>query len=216
MRLRHGRVELALHQLRGGSGPRLLLLHGLWGSSADWGTGLEAWPGSAYALDLSGHGRSGRVRGGSYTPELFAGDADAALARIGPAALAGAGLGAYVALLLAGARPDQVLAALLLPGAGLDGGGPLPESLRSEPSPRPRAAEPPAGCDPLLLSCATDVRPPDYARSFGERARCLLLGENGATRPAWWRELRGCRPARQVPVDFARALDLLAAEARPA
>jgi pimeloyl-ACP methyl ester carboxylesterase len=210
MRLVHGRVELGLHELRAGSGPSLLLLHGLWGSSADWGPEVEAWPGPAYALDLSGHGSSGRVVGGSYSAEIFAGDADAALARIGPAVLAGAGLGAYVALLLAGGRPDQVPAALLLPGAGLDGGGPLPGYLTPEarrPSPVP---EPPPGSDPFLAACATDIRPPDYARSFGERARRLLLAENGSERPAWWEELRDCEASQAAPAQPAEALALLA------
>jgi pimeloyl-ACP methyl ester carboxylesterase len=210
MRLVHGRVELGLHELRPGCGPTLLLLHSLWGSSADWGTEVEAWPGAAYALDLSGHGSSGRVVGGSYSAEIFAGDADAALAHIGPAVVAGAGLGAYVALLLAGGRPDQVQAALLLPGVGLDGGGPLPGYLTpgaQRPSPAP---EPPAGGDPFLAACATDVRPPDYARSFGERARRLLLAENGSERPAWWEVLRDCAVSESVPTDCSQALTLLA------
>lgn len=209
MRLLHGRVELDLRELQRGDGPRLLLLHGLWGSSADWGPEVEAWPGAVYALDLAGHGRSGRVGGGSYSPELFAGDADAALAHIGPACVAGQGLGAYVALLLAGGRPDQVSAALLLPGTGLEGGGPLPDYLtpgvRSTPE-----LEVPAGSDPRLALCATDIRPLDYARTFGERARRLLLAENGSGRPAWWEELRGCAASERVSMDPTEALALLA------
>ena len=210
MRLVHGRVELGLHELQAGSGPSLLLLHGLWGSSADWGPEVEAWPGAAYALDLSGHGSSGRLVGGSYSAEIFAGDADAALARIGPAVVAGAGLGAYVALLLAGARPDQVSAALLLPGVGLEGGGPLPYYLTSGARRASPVHEPPAGSDRFLAACATDVRPPDYARSFGERARRLLLAENGSDRPAWWAELRDCATSETAPTEPAEALALLA------
>jgi pimeloyl-ACP methyl ester carboxylesterase len=209
MRLVHGRVELELRDLRGGDGPSLLLLHGLWGSSADWGPEVKAWPGAVYALDLAGHGSSGRVGGGSYSPELFAGDADVALARIGPARVAGRGLGAYVGLLLAGGRPDQVSAALLLPGSGLEGGGPLPDYLSPDTG-RSRAPEVPAGSDPRLALCATDIRPPDYARTFGERARRLLLAENGSERPAWWEELRGCAASERVSTDPAESLALLA------
>ena len=86
--LRHGRVSLALHELRGGSGPKLLCLHALGATSEAWREPSRAWPGPVFALDFSGHGRSGRVRGGGYTPELLAGDADAALAHLGEAVLA--------------------------------------------------------------------------------------------------------------------------------
>ena len=50
-------------------------------------------------------------------------DADAALAHLGPATVYGRGLGAYVALLIAGARPDLVRGAVLDDGPGLVGGG---------------------------------------------------------------------------------------------
>ena len=128
MKLVHGRVTLELYERRRGDGAPLLLLHALRSSSESWDGGFEAWPGPVYALDFSGHGRSKWLTGGAYTPELLTADADAALAHLDrPAVLVGAGLGAYVALLLAGARAAQVSAALLLPGPGLDGGGPLPD-----------------------------------------------------------------------------------------
>ena len=133
MELRHGWVTLALRRLREGEGQPLLLLHALHGSSADWGTGPETWPGPICALDFAGHGRSGWVRGGVYYPELLAADADAALAELGAAVLVGAGLGAYAALLVAGARPASVPAAVLLPGAGLEGGGGEPRFDRTNP-----------------------------------------------------------------------------------
>src|SRR5690606_8724461 len=71
-------------------------------------------------------GARGPRPGGAYPPELYAGDVDAALAVVGPCHLAGEGLGAWVCLLVAGARRDLVPATLLLPGAGLAGGGALP------------------------------------------------------------------------------------------
>ena len=37
MRIKHGRVTLELHELARRDGPALLLLHALFGSSADWG-----------------------------------------------------------------------------------------------------------------------------------------------------------------------------------
>ena len=51
------------------------------------------------------------------------GDADVALAHLGAATVLGRGLGAYVALLIAGARPHLVRGAVLCDGPGLAGGG---------------------------------------------------------------------------------------------
>src|SRR5262249_3278934 len=94
MRITHGRIELELHELARRDGPRLLLLHTCSGSSEDWGEAPAAWPGSVYALDFTGHGRSDWLVGGGYYPELLAADADVALTHTGPVVIAGAGLGA--------------------------------------------------------------------------------------------------------------------------
>lgn len=211
MRLRHGRVELALEVRRGGEGPALLLLHELRGSAADWGAEADVWPGPVYALDFSGHGRSEPVRGDAYYPELLAADADAALAHVGAAALCGRGIGAYAALLLAAARPESVPAALLLPGAGLDGGGAGPHltgertqvAARSERGLRVAA----------LALCETDVRPVDYAEQMAARARCLLLLEDGGPRPPWWQAIR-LGPRARVLGDATRAVAQLAEAAQ--
>jgi len=188
MRLRHARIELELHELSHRDGPALLLLHALGGSAADWGELPAAWPGRVLGLDFCGHGGSAHMRGGAYSPELLAGDADAALAEIGPAALAGAGIGAYVALLLAGGRPDLVSAALLLPGRGLAGGGPLPNWERSIAFALDPARHPPLppDCDPQCSLLDADPRPPDYAAHFARAARRLLLLEDDTPRQPWW------------------------------
>jgi pimeloyl-ACP methyl ester carboxylesterase len=209
--LRHGRVSIALHERKDGEGPALLLLHALGGSAADWGAEIAAWPGRVLALDFSGHGSSGRIRGGAYYPEILAGDADAALAEIGPAHLAGAGIGAYVALLLAGARPDPVPGALLLPGAGLAGGGPLPD-FEATPgvgwSDLPD--EIPGGADPAVVRLDRDIRPVDYAQAFAKAARRLLLAEDGNPRPPWWEAVRASPSASPVSPDLEKALAELA------
>jgi pimeloyl-ACP methyl ester carboxylesterase len=184
-RLRHRRVELALHALAAGEGLPLLLLHALRGSSDDWRREAIDWPGPVHALDFCGHGASARLGGGAYMPELLAGDADAALAAIGPAAVAGSGLGAWVALLVAGARPDLVPAALLLPGAGLAGGGPDVASVRAEDVPGVEASAA-GGEDPLLLLLDRDVRPPEYAEPFARAARRVLVADDVAAPPPWW------------------------------
>lgn len=215
--LRHARVALALHELTPrADGPALLLLHALGGSTADWGELPPTWPGRVFGLDFCGHGASAWARGGVYYPETLAGDADAALAEIGPAAIAGAGIGAYVALLLAGGRRDLVPAALLLPGRGLSGGGDWPDPAQSvlrllDPADPPL----PDGCDPRLAMLDRDTRPIDYSSRFAAAARALLLLENGGERPPWWRDAAERATARAVEGDLAAALQLLAAAIKP-
>jgi pimeloyl-ACP methyl ester carboxylesterase len=212
MRIEHGRITLELHELARREGPALLLLHALFGSSPDWQVAPDAWPGPVYALDFCGHGRSDWLPGAAYYPELLLADADVALARIGRAAVAGAGLGAYVALLLAGARAPSVPAALLLPGAGLEGGGALPDfdvrfrSLRTVGDGRGQHLY-----DPMVRTLEFDVRPIDYASAFAVAAQRLLLAEDGAPRPPWWEAARRSPSAESVTTDLQRALTRLRA-----
>ena len=166
--LRHNKVDLALHTLRegsgrDGSGTPLLLLHGL-GEAAPtqvphWAAG---WRGRVVALDFTGHGQSTVPPGGGYTAEIVLADADVALAELGTATLVGRGLGAYVALMLAGARPQQIRGAVLCDGPGLAGGaiGPTSQSFVTlAASPHPP--------DPYaLFELSRDLRPPDYATLF--------------------------------------------------
>jgi pimeloyl-ACP methyl ester carboxylesterase len=221
--LRNGRVSLALHTLQQAEGLPLLLLHELGGSADDFRAQLPAWPGPVFALDFSGHGRSGRVYGGGYYPELWVADADVALAeltRAAPAAteaaatpgelvVLGRGLGAYAALLLAGGRPEQVRCAALCDGSGLLGPeAPAPTDDTWWPdlvtAPRAQALRPIASTDPVALEGQDGfLRPPDYAARFAERARRIVLVEDGGARPGWWRavaEVAGvqrCDDARQ-------------------
>jgi pimeloyl-ACP methyl ester carboxylesterase len=194
-------VPLALHALREAEGEPLLCLHGLRGSAAEWAEAAASWPGPVYALDFAGHGASGWLAGGGYTPELLAGDADVALARLGRAWVAGVGLGAYVALLLAGARAEHVPGALLLPGAGLAGGGGEPDPVW-QPSLAWAAGEEAAGerpaSDPLLAQLDRDFRPADYAVAFAARATRVLLLEDEAPRPPWWRAAAETAPAQRI------------------
>jgi pimeloyl-ACP methyl ester carboxylesterase len=212
MRLHHARTALELHELSDREGPALLLLHALGGSSADWSEAPALWRGRVFALDFSGHGRSAWVRGGVYAPELLAGDADTALAQIGGAVLAGAGIGAYVALLLAGGRRDRVPAALLLPGRGLEGGGPQPDFDRDVLTPvLPGAGPPlPSGCDPLCCALQCDVRPPDYVAPFAAAARRVLLFDDSGARPPWWERVRQSPAARSIAGDVRDAVAQLA------
>jgi pimeloyl-ACP methyl ester carboxylesterase len=174
-------VTLALHPLRGAqdAGARpLLLLHGRGEQTQARAPDFaEPWPGPIFGLDFTGHGASTIPRGGGYTAELLMADDDAALAHLGPATLLGRGLGAYVALLLAGARPALVRGAILCDGPGLAGGGPRPTT----PSiPWPAERDDGGAPDPFaLVDLARDVRPPDYATSFARQAQQL----SGLDRP---------------------------------
>jgi len=212
--LEHGRVRIALRELRSGPAPALLAVHGLRGSSEEWGDALASWRGAVHALDLTGHGRSARLAGGAYHPELLAGDVDVAIASTGARHLVGRGLGAYLALLVAGSRPDQIDGALLLPGDGIEGGGPEPvfddlaERFAASHWRASGAGDGPS--DPALSALEADIRPPAYATSFARRARRLLLAEDGGTRPPWWTAIRELGTARIVSTDLPDALADLA------
>jgi len=188
-RIRHGKIDLALHELRAaGSGRPLLLLHGRGQRSpATVPDAVAAWPGPIFALDFTGHGASTVPKGGGYSVEILMADADHALAEIGAATVLGRGLGAYVALLLAGARPKEVRGAILCDGPGLSGGGPRPVTPTVVlPTDVGRGAPDPFA----LLELARDVRPPDYATSYVRQSLQLSEIERpisacGAERPDW-------------------------------
>jgi pimeloyl-ACP methyl ester carboxylesterase len=207
-----------MHALRDVPGPTLLCLHALGGRASDFAELAPHWPGRVLALDFAGHGASARPRGASYTPELLAGDADAALAHAGPACVLGVGVGAYVALLLAGARPAQVEAAYLLPGRGLAGGGAMPRFYFDADAQRVEAAalldaiarRDAPGTDPMTRVLESDPRPPDYARAFADAARRLLLAEDGDVRPPWWEMARESASALRAPADPRAGLAMLA------
>lgn len=185
--LRHHRSDLALHRLAEGTGRPLLLLHGLGERTPATVPAHVAWPGPVYGLDFTGHGRSTLPVGGGYTSEILVGDVDAALERLGQVTILGRGLGAYIALLTAAARPAQVVGAVLTDGPGLVGGGVHPGSP-SLSYPAPGSEGPP---DPFaLVELSRDVRPPDYAqtyvRFFVERSgldRPLMV--TAVVRPEW-------------------------------
>jgi pimeloyl-ACP methyl ester carboxylesterase len=171
----HARVQLALHCLRPaeGWGPTqpLLLLHSLGESSPDsLPVAFASWTGPVWALDFTGHGMSTVPMGGGYTCEVLMADVDQALSVIGPATIHGRGLGGYIALLIAGARPKEVRGAIIDDGTGLRGRAIEPGSPSLEGGVR-GAVHHLATPDPFVLTeLADDVRPPDYATSFARLA----------------------------------------------
>ena len=223
-KVQNGRTSLQLHQYADGEGPALLLLHELGASSAMWEGKDLAWEGPLWALDFAGHGSSSWRMGGAYYPELFATDAAAALEAIGPAYLAGAGLGAYVALLLSGGHPEKSPATLLCPGKGLAGGGAVPsvaphrESYDRLLETHRDSTDPTPPTDPRTVLAEDDIRPQDYTRSFAERCTSIWLAEDGTERPAWWSSLRELPEVRTIttsPTDTAIDLHALRSAALP-
>jgi pimeloyl-ACP methyl ester carboxylesterase len=207
MRLQHGRIGLALHELRADGGSRLLLLHGLGERSParvpEW---LAGWTGGIWALDFSGHGESDVPPGGGYCPEILMADADAALAHLGPVSLFGRGVGAYVALLLAGARGDDVRGAVLGDGPGLAGGGPDDSTLSALPDGLATVNTTP---DQLAVrELSRDIRRPSYAADFARAATAALI-VTARERPPWLRSVLDV--AGKSALTDAKAIEMLGA-----
>jgi len=197
--LRHNKIDLALHHLRrhalDASAPArpLLLLHGLGDRSPDrvpdW---VAAWPGPIAALDFTGHGESTVPASGGYSPETLMADVDHALAHLTDddplrsITVLGRGLGAYVALQIAGARASQVHGAILTDGPGLAGGPTGPSSQSFFALSTDGSAPDPYG----LVELGRDLRPADYAMSFVSLATAGSEAANPITvassfRPKW-------------------------------
>lgn len=188
--LRHNRIRLALHELRGGGGPPLLHIHGLAERSPSGvPPHLAAWSGSIWGLDLSGHGDSDVAPGGGYFCEALMADVDIAIAHLGALTIYGRGLGAYVGLLASGGRAEEVRGAILADGPGLAGGGATPASpaiaTRVDPAPPTGTPDPWA-----VYELTRDPRPPDYAATFARQAATrsgldTAIAVVGVNRPPW-------------------------------
>jgi len=108
----------------GGSGPSVLLLHGLAGYAGEWAetAGWLTEHCRVVALDARGHGRSER-RPPDVSPGAHAADAVFAVERLGlgPVVVVGQSLGGRTALLFAAQRPDLARGLVLAdasPGGG--------------------------------------------------------------------------------------------------
>jgi pimeloyl-ACP methyl ester carboxylesterase len=160
----NGSLRLALHTLTEGEGRPLLLLHGLGEQSPmsrpEW---TSVWNGPVLALDFTGHGESDVPVSGGYTPEGLMSDVDAVLAEHGPVTIVGRGFGAWVGLLVAGARTSHVHGVVLFDGSGAVGGGSQPPTPYVNVLPASGTTKP----DPYaLLELSRDPRPPDYALDY--------------------------------------------------
>lgn len=214
--IQHNLLRLALWELRPGSGRPLLLLHGLGERTTPESLdAVASWPGPVHGLDLTGHGASEVPKGGGYYCEILMADADLALSVLQPdgdgpgVTVVGRGLGGYVALLIAGARPELVRGAVIADGPGLHGGGPGPTSpMLFRPEQDGTTPDPVA-----MVELATDVRPPDYARTFAWQASALsgletAIAIAAVNRPPWLAEV-AAQPG-VIESDLPAALELFA------
>ncbi len=164
--LTHSKVTLALHKLSDGTGRSLLVLHGLGEDAGRISLSDIEWAGPIWALDFTGHGQSSVPVGGGYSSEILMADVDFALTHIGPATILGYGLGAYVALLAAGARPDLVRGAVLTDGPGLAGGA-VHVSAHAEITSAGQREGTNTTPDPwALIELSRDARPESYVLTF--------------------------------------------------
>jgi pimeloyl-ACP methyl ester carboxylesterase len=216
--LQHGRISLALHHLRESEhGWPLLLLHGLGEHSPDAvGLDIAGWTGSIYALDFTGHGDSQNPAGGGYSAEILMADVDTALTALGPCTVLGRGLGGYIALLIAGARPSLVRGAIIDDGLGLMGGGGSPGSIHLDMPNRLTSPDRESTPDPYaLLEMSSDIRPADYASSYAFAAsqgteNRVSVAVVAKVRPAWLSAI-----VDQFGVEEMPLTDALAAFAGP-
>ena len=113
-----------LRYLEAGSGPPLLLVHGLASNAAlDWGRLIAPLARSyhVYAPDLPGFGRSERPASGDYSIPMQVEAVRAFLGRIGVprARVAGLSMGGWIAARLAGEHPELVERLVLVDAAGM-------------------------------------------------------------------------------------------------
>ena len=114
-RLTLAESEIAYEE-RGGSGPPLLLLHGLTGNQSSWDgvTDLLKAYYTVFSLDHRGHGDSSHTPG-NYTVESVSGDSAQFIEQVigEPALVWGHSMGGVVTLALTAAYPDLVKAIAL-------------------------------------------------------------------------------------------------------
>jgi len=102
-----------------GSGPAVLLLHGLNGFKEGWGplpAALAAAGRRAVAVDLPGFGASPPLRRGRHTPEALTEAIEPLARRLAPVDLVGHSFGAQVAMIAACRWPEGVRRVVLLAG----------------------------------------------------------------------------------------------------
>jgi pimeloyl-ACP methyl ester carboxylesterase len=157
-------------------------------------------------LDFVGHGASSIPNGGGYSAEIPGRRRHGV--GLGEVTVAGRGLGAYIALLLAGARPELVRGSVLLDGPGTLARSSGPGSS-IPPAVDDLAVAPP---DPFALAeLSRDIRTPDYAAIWVRMALLSATVPNPiavctVNRPDWLRAVVDEPGVLDVRVDQALTL----------
>lgn len=168
-RIRRGNVELHF-LVSAGTGPPVVILHGLAGSASEFLPTATALTGNRVVLvDSRGHGNSTR-RPADVSRDAHVADAVRVLEEIAgePATLVGHSMGGHTAMLTAAARPDLVSRLVLLEaGVGGDGTVASRQELRAflDSWPVPFASEQAAtdflGTGPLERAWVADLEAGD-------------------------------------------------------
>jgi pimeloyl-ACP methyl ester carboxylesterase len=116
--LERGEIKIACRDF-GGTGPAVLLVHGLAGHSGEWRQ-TASWltrSNRVLALDARGHGRSTRLPA-DVSPEAHVADVAFAIEqlKLEPVVLAGQSLGANVSFLTAARHPEVVAGLIVAEG----------------------------------------------------------------------------------------------------
>jgi pimeloyl-ACP methyl ester carboxylesterase len=132
LEVEHNGVRLASLDY-GGTGPSVLMLHGLAGHSGEWAEAAAMLRGDfrIVALDQRGHGRSEREPG-DVSRQAFVADVAAVVEELGlaPVVLMGQSMGGNTAFLAAAAHPELVKSVVVIE-ASPDGPAPeLPDLIR--------------------------------------------------------------------------------------
>lgn len=174
--------EIAWCRLQGSGADPLLLLHGNRAHRNWWDAAVEAGLGQAgrrvVAIDLSGHGDSGRRP--EYSPELWADEAAAAIEELagGRATIVGHSMGGLVAIVAAARRPDLV-AGLVLVDTGIRLSDPETAKLpRGTPARVPRTfSSREQAIESVRLFPRQPVVDPEVLRKVAERSVSCADGE---------------------------------------
>jgi pimeloyl-ACP methyl ester carboxylesterase len=185
-------AELVVSEF-GGSGPPILLLHGLMGRASTWWEAAEwlADHGRVVGLDARGHGHS-EARG-PWTTDRMAADVVQVLTELGPAVVVGHSMGGLHGL-VAAARSPELVRALVVEDMGVDFRGrsaadarawftALPQSFPSLAAVRRAFGHPRAEFGEYMTECVEE-RPDGYHLLAGVEHTTAIAAE-WAERDHW-------------------------------
>jgi 3-oxoadipate enol-lactonase len=185
-------APFALHVREAGTGPNVVLLHGLGGDHTQWNHQIGALARSCRVLapDLRGHGRTPAPDGSTFSLEEMGRDLGEMLAALGvdSAHFVGTSAGGFLALRFALDHPERVQSlALLSSAAHCDGHtksvvAGWAEAYRDE------------GFDAYVLHLMKDLYAPDWLEAHMESidaARTALRGRDLKPIVLWAQALRG-------------------------